>query len=384
MIETVKLKNVIGANNRLSRHALQTDVGQFVAAAQNVDLDDTGRALRRSGFSEVAPLTTGRSLFSANGFTLLADGTSLKSVVSFAPYSAVTVDTVAANNISYAAINNDIYYSDGVKLGRLDQYGAAHNVAIPVPVSLSGTAIAGALDAGRYQATITYFYDQVEGGAIASIVVDLAATGGIRLTLPASPAGVTGIGVYLSSANGDKPYLHSTVAPSAGTVDLTSKATGRHCRTELKGPMPAGNIVRHYLTLLLVASGKTLYYSDSYNFGLTTPGKNYITFAEDISIVRPCIKGVYVVAGNKTYWLNSLGVNEQDMVPVLPYGAVAGSDGEMPNAEKVFWLSAKGLVVADQTGQVANLNEPNLLLDLTGSGASLFIEGNNRIVATNG
>lgn len=384
MTKTARLKSIIGINNRLSRHALQTEVGQFVAAAQNVDLDDTGRASRRSGFTEVSALTTGRSLFSANGFTLLADGTNLKSVVSFAPYSAVTVDTVAANKISYAAINNDIYYSDGVKLARLDQYGAVHNVGIPVPASLPGTAIAGALDAGRYQATITYFYDQVEGGAIASIIVDLAATGGIRLTLPASPAGVTGIGVYLSSANGDKPYLHSTVAPGAGAVDLTSKATGRQCRTELKGPMPAGNIVRHYLTVLLVASGKTLYYSDSYNFGLTTPGKNYITFADDITIVRPCVKGVYVVAGSKTYWLTSLGVTEQDMVPVLPYGAVAGSDGEMPNAEKVFWLSAKGLVVADQMGQVANLNESNLLLDLAGSGASLFIEGNNRIVATNG
>ena len=383
MIKTTKLKTILGVNNRLSRHALQTDVGQFVAAASNVDLDDTGRASRRSGFSEVSPLTTGRSLFSANGFTLFADGTELKSVVEFDPYAAVTVDTVAANKISYAAVNDDIYYSDGVKLARLDRYGATHKVGIPVPASLSGAAIAGSLDGGRYQASITFFYDDIEGGAFSSIVVELSSTGGIRLTLPASPAGVTGIGVYVSSANGDIPYWHSTVAAGTETVDVTTRATGRQCLTELKGPLPAGGIVRHLLGRLLVADGSTLYYSDPYNFGLTTPARNYIQFAEDITIVRPCVNGVYVVAGT-TYWFSGIGTPEQSLLQTLPYGAVAGSDGEIPNAEKVFWLSEKGLVIADQTGQAVNINESNLLLNLTGSGSALFVEGNNRIVATNG
>lgn len=375
-----KLGPFLGENNRLPRHALRTQDGSFLAATQNVDLDDSGRLSRANGTTLVEALTAGRSGFSANGFSLLADGTDLLSIVSFAPFSAVAVDTVAANPISYAAINDDIFYSDGVKLMRLDSLGVAHPVGVPVPVFSAAAQVAGDLQAATYLYALTYFYGDEEGGASALRAIDAA--GGIQIPLPTPPAGVTHIGVYCTGPNGDILLRHSKVAAETPTATITATPSGTDCLTLNNGPMPAGDHVAHLLDRLLVASGDTLYFSDPYNFGLTTPAKNYIRFPAAITNVVPCKDGVYVAA-DKTWWITNL--NDPLGDPVLPYGAVARSAGKMLYENKVFWLSKYGPVIGDSAGQVLNVVEKNLQLDLSGSGAGVHIaDGTPRIVVTNG
>ncbi|OHD21347.1 MAG: hypothetical protein A2Y38_16565 [Spirochaetes bacterium GWB1_59_5] len=383
--KTAKLGPFLGINNRLERHALSVPkTGDYLADAVGADLDVTGRLSRADGSTSVAALTTGRSLFCDGERMLYADGTILKRITDMTTYAASTVDTVAASRVAYEPINGEIFYTDGVKLACLQADNTVRPVGIPVPTSLSGAAIlTGTLQPAWYQATITYFQGAEEGGAYPSINVELTATGGVRFTLPASPAGVTAIGVYLSGPNGEVPMLYDVVAPATATVDLTAPPTGRACETQFKAPMPAGSILTHIPGRLLVAAGDFVYYSDPYNFGLTTPAKNYVPFSKPVSVMIACEVGVYVVA-DKAYWLPGLDSPEMSMPVVLPYGAVAYSQTRHPTEKKVFWLSEKGLIVGDNQGQVANMQEKALLLNLSGEGASLFIEGNNRIVTTNG
>ena len=97
-MKPAKLGPFLGENNRLPRHALHVEkTGDFLAATQNVDLDDSGRLSRANGTTLVEALAAGRSGFSANGFSLLADGTDLLSIVSFvALYLFVTLLGVLA------------------------------------------------------------------------------------------------------------------------------------------------------------------------------------------------------------------------------------------------------------------------------------------------
>lgn len=384
IVNTATLGPFLGENNRLPRHALQKkDVGSFIADSANIDIDVSGRISCASGNTLLHSLTTGRSGYSNGTFSLIADGTNLYSIVSFNPFSAVAVDTVASSSVAYTSINDEVYYSDGVKLMRLDNLGSVNKVGIPVPVFSEGTPTSGFLDPAWYQYTLTYFYDSEEGGAAASYNVELGASSGLVISIPSLPSGVTHVGVYFSGPNGEIPFLHSKVVAGTSSVTVTSVPTGRAVLTQFKGPMPSGSILASIPGYLGVASGNTFYYSEPYNFGMTNPAKNYIPFPATISVVVGCINGFYIVA-DKTYWVSGLGTDQFEANPVLPYGAVSGTRSFMPNDNKAFWLSNRGLVIGDSQGQVKNVQEENLLLNLSGSGASLFVEGNNRIVATNG
>jgi hypothetical protein len=383
VVKTAKLGPFLGINNRRERYALNVPkVGDFLADAVGADLDVTGRLSRADGSTLVAALTTGRSVFSDGERMLYADGTSLKRITNMATYAADTVDTVSANRIAYEAINGEIFYTDGVKLSCLQADNTVRPVGVPVPASLGAAAASGTLDPATYQVTITYFNGVEEGGAYPPVAVDLASAGGIALTLPAAPAEVTHVGLYISGPNGEVPMLHSVIAPT-DSVTITTPATLRACHTLHKARMPDGELLTHLDGRLLVADGAFVYYSDPYNFGLTTPTKNYVPFPAVVTVMIACENGVYVVA-DKAYWLSGFDAPEMAMPMVLPYGAVAFSQTRHPTEKKVFWLSEKGLIVGDDQGQVVNMQEKNLLLDMTGEGASLFIEGNNRIVATNG
>lgn len=377
----------LGENNRLQPHALEVNVkgrraGSYLAASNNIVIDPTGRIESRGGFTETLPATTGRSLCAKAGKMLFADGDSLKQV-SFSPYAATTIDTVSSGRVCYAESNGDIYYSDGVKLSCLEAGGVVRSVGVPLPVSLAASTTTGALAPAWYQVTITYFNGVEEGGAYQSQNVELTATGGIHLVLPATPVGVTAIGAYLSGPNGEVPLLYNIYAPATATIDITAPATGRAVQLQFKDQMPAGELLAFHDARLLSAIGQVVYYSEPYNYGLTVPSTNYIQFPEEVTVMQPCVGGVYIVA-DKTYWLTGLGTDQMDLMPMLPYGAVKHTSEYLPTQKQVFWLSERGVVVGDEQGQVKNIQEESLLLSLAGEGAALYIEKHNRIVATNG
>lgn len=379
----VRLGPFLGLNNRLKRHALTVpDKGAYLADAVNVDLDATGRLSCSNGQAKVSALSSAHSLFGNQNTMLFASGGSLHRVTDMTTLSHTSIDTVAGSHVSYVEINGEIFYSDGSKIRCLSAANVVRSVGIPVPASLSAGAAGGTLQPAWYQATITYFVGDEEGGAFPSVNIELSSAGGIALFMPATPSGVTAIGVYVSGPNGEVPMLHSIIAPT-GMFVITGEPTLRACQTQFKQPMPAGAILATLPGYLFSASGNAVSYSDPYNFAITSPEKNYIPFSSEVSVMIGCENGLYVVA-DKTYWITGFGTPELNMLPILPYGAVKWSQTKHPTEKKVYWLSRRGLVVADDQGQIANLQEKALLLDLQGAGASLFIEGNNRIVTTNG
>jgi hypothetical protein len=92
--------------------------------------------------------------------------------------------------------------------------------------------------------------------------------------------------------------------------------------------------------------------------------------------------GVYVAA-DVTYWVAGADImNAQQVVEVLPYGAIPKSACLSDNKETAVWYSVKGVVMADIQGQVKNLQEQALALNITGtSGACMYNSDESRVIA---
>lgn len=175
----------------------------------------------------------------------------------------------------------------------------------------------------------------------------------------------------------DSGGTHTVIAHNDESLYLPTSVVQR-------GTMPAGHILSSIPGRLLSAYDSTLYFSELFNFASSLKVGGYIPFPETISVMIGCGNVIYVVS-DKTYVIAGLGTEEITMRTVLPYGAVRFSQSRHPAKQQVQWLSNKGIVVADDQGQAVNVQYETMLLDLTGTGASVFIEAsNNRIVATNG
>ncbi len=137
--------------------------------------------------------------------------------------------------------------------------------------------------------------------------------------------------------------------------------SGRQCETLGLAPMPPGTIVRHALGRLVVASGRTLVFSEPYRYGLTNPTESYITFSAPITVVAPTQNGLYVCA-EETYWLPSLP--PADISTVLPFGALAHSDvfldAQTEDDQYCAWMSPRGAVTATISGKATLVQDGNL------------------------
>lgn len=385
IVKTVTLGPFLGENNRLPRTSLNTVVDRtrvaYLAATDNVDVDQSRTLKSGRGQTLFQPLADGHSLTCLAGKMLFADDDTLYRVTSFAPLTTTTVCAVAGK-VSFEDINGEIFFTDGDSLRCLQADNTVRKVGLPVPGTLSLAATAGALPAGDYLVAVTWFNGAEEGAASPVANITLATAGGITVTLPTAPTEATHVGIYLSTPNGTVLRLHSVIAP-ASSATLTAEATGRECRTLGRWPMMPGSLITHIPGRLLTAEGNRLYISDAYNFAMLPPVKGYVEFPAEITVIAGNTNGVYVVA-DKTYWLINPGTEQMDMNPVFNYGAVKFSQSKHPTEKQVVWLSAKGVVIGDESGQVKNITEDTLKLDLSGTGASLYLYEDNRIIATNG
>lgn len=199
---------------------------------------------------------------------------------------------------------------------------------------------------------------------------------------PHCPAGASAVSSHLD-ANGDTITTATAFEMSTGVPRLTTytsapnssvlrDVTGAICTTLLLQPLPAGDILAFLNGRLFSALGSVLSYSEPYLLNLYNPGRNYIVFPAPITMVEPCQNGVYVSA-DQTYWIAG-DPSAAELNPVLPYRAVRGTSGPVPNENSCYWLSERGIVVGTQTGEVKNLQESVIATGGADSGAGLFRE----------
>ncbi len=366
-----------------------------LALATNIELDETGRARLRTGTSSVYAGTV-HSLWSDNELALFAEGASLKQLAT--DYSATVLDTITvADPISYAKVNDQVYWSNATDLGVIDD-GTARSWGLPVPATQPATAgVAGSMPAGVYQYVVTYVRaDGQESGAGAALTITVAANGSLTFDVPASadPA-VAYKRVYLSTPDGDVLYRASLIAnatlTTSYTLDTSEFESGDELETQFLSPPPPGQIVGYFQGAMYVAVGAYLFHSEPHAHELFNL-KKYLPMDGDITLFAANEdEGIFVGTTKAVYWLAGNDPLKFTAVKRTPYGAIAGAlayvegkkfgDGALQTRQLPMWLSAKGVCVGLPGGVVSNLTEDDYALASSGAGAALFRADTNQFLA---
>lgn len=370
----------LGINNRLPDFALATKNGRWLREAENVDITNSGNVVRRKATALVQAMTSPHSLF--NGFLVRA---SMLYAVTLPAYTETLVKVLSSDApMSYCEYNGATYYSNGTDSGKIID-GAWYPMGMETPDAPTATVIAGTLFAGKYQIAVSYSNATTgeEGGISASSNYELASDGGLRVTLPGSSPGATHVNVYVSTVNGSIPMLHSTVAASTATLDVTTNATGREANQRFEQPLPSGSRLFVFNGRLCSVVGTDLFYGVPYRLGYYVEVEGQITFPESISTAVGNQLGCYVAA-DKTYWLQGSDLGAVEIVrTVFPYGAVPGTEFQVPHKALVGWFGEKGVVLAGADGQAEAVMEDAVDVVPLKSGTSTVFEtrGYRRVVS---
>lgn len=367
----------LGINNRLPAFALHKhDVGDYLSAAMNVDIDNSGSILRRNAAAVVQAMSGAHSLFMTSDTTgFLVRGGMLYSIT-LPSYTETLVKVLSNDNpVYYAMDNGAVYYSNETDSGCI-RSGVWYPWGLPTPNTPTTSVIAGSLDKGTYQIAVSHYNSVTgeEGGISASTNPVLSSTGGFRVTLPAATPGADKVILYVSTTNGSVPMRVNADIP-AGTAyyDVTTYATGRESNQRYEEPLPAG---RPFIFngCLCSIKGSMIYEGSPFRPGYFLPAAGYIPFPTDVSNAVPAQNGIYVVA-DKTYWLPCTRMAEvgEAIQDVLPYGGVKTTAFGSPTSPEVGWFGAQGIVVADQFGKVKAMMSDNVMMTAPASGISAVI-----------
>ena len=367
-MDTTRLGPFLGMDNRRPDTKLVTADGSYLRNAVNVDLGVDGSPKRRPGVTKVLSADDCHSFYGCGDHGYFAAYATLYHVDAAYAATALLTDLTPGVRLSYTQTPLGTVAADGSRLWLLNgTLAEPFTLDVPRLAPLLEATAGGALPAGRYQVALASTRAGQVSGTTVPEVVDVPANGVLTLYgLPASDCAV-----YLTPPDGEV-FFHVADTTSSTLTFSTLPDYGGQCPTLLQRPMPSGSLVRHHKGRLLTASGSTLYYSEPFAPALHDPLRGYIAFPAPITLVEPCQNGVYIAA-DQTYWIAG-DIADAELNPVLPYGAVLGASGEVPNSNSVWWMSERGLVTGTQDGQVQNLQEKNVVVDKATVGAALFRE----------
>lgn len=389
-----------GINNVAAEDALPRDQSLppkpiALRDAVNVDLDNAGWPSRREGSTLVYTAVLAHSLWSEPGlpFGLLVDGGVLHAVDATTLAKQSLGLAVGSLPLSYARINDRVYLSNGVisAMIGLDLQVSPWAPEQPGRPELS-TASGYSLRAGRYQVAVT-FTDALgrESGTPSAVVVEVPDFDGAAIIakLPAPGATTARINIYMTDADDSVLRLQASLVALEG-VELEhligQPATGRALSTQFLEPMPAGHIVRYQNGRQYVARGREVLWSEPLRYGLWNP-KNRVLFSDSIAVLEPVgdagDAGIYVAAGERTYWLDGADPKDFTQRIVHSHGAVRGSALSVP--AEVFdpqargvvsaWLSNNGhFCIGMPGGKLASLKEGEAVVDGADSAAVMLRE----------
>lgn len=367
----------LGENNRLPDYKLGAgDAGAFVRSAVNVDLTDVGTFQRRSGASLAIPGVDCHSLWSGLASSFYVDADVLHRIeLDGEPTTVIAAGLPVARRMAFTDTPVQVCCTNGLDIFRIAG-NALVQLGIEPPHMQPSLAVStgGGMYAGTYQVAVSFLApDGEESGASFPVVATVPENGILTISDIEQRVGFETC-VYISTANGTDLYRYARTGLTELVVPVPFLGDGVLCRTLYRTRMPPGQIITCLNGRLFVAAGNALYYSEPYALGLHNPAQGYIPFAENITMVEPCQNGLYVSA-DQTYWIDG-SVLTADLNPVLPYRAVFGTSGPVPNKNECFWYSERGVVVGDQDGKVKNLQEATVATSAAVAGASMFHEHN--------
>lgn len=377
----------------------------YVRDMENVlSTRDGQRPSRRDGYG--IAFHSGSQVHSAWGdgdfpLMLFVDSGTLYGVGSTGDTPDPLVYGLSSGPVSYTRVNQDVYWSNGVQSGMILPDGQVYQWACELPSGQPTLTDAGGgqLDSGSYQVAMT-FIDRLgrESGTGLAGVVTISG-GGITLSSIPQPSStdVTSIRIYMTSADGDILHHVLTIPTGIPSASIGQRNATIPLATQFHVPLPAGEVVATAFARLFVARKNVLHWSDALRYGQGNPAQNYVRFANNVTLLAAVADGsegagIYIAAGERTYWMTGANPSEWRQVIAYPHGAIAGTLALSPGsvwgleteAPVPSWLASNGQhCVGLPGGQVVAYNASRATTDLAEYGASMIREvDGQRVMAT--
>ena len=298
-----------------------------LARADNVNLDNTGKLLTRSGYLKRINGAF-HSLWSNNTICLFVKGAELHQL-----QSDLITSTVIRNDLSlgflmsYREVNGFIYYSNSKQTGIFSAAGnRTWGLAVPIFQPLAN-AINGSLKQGTYQYALTYIRrdGQESGTGIADRIVlkDNEAINFYDIPVSSDPD-VSHKILYVSAQNGDVLYRATTLFNNVTSAVFNGGELRSPLSTQFKQQAPAGHLVSYFDGYMYVASDKFILYSDTYGYELFDM-RDYLPFDSMVTMFAPVQDGVFIGTENRIYFVQGKDPKQFILTIKANYGVVANT-----------------------------------------------------------
>lgn len=375
-------------------------------AANNIDIDKTGRIGRRAGYT-LRAAGASHSLWAdrLQEVCLLVSGGNLNRLQTDYTQSVVKALADATSRMAFERVSDRIYFSNGTDVGVYEN-AAARTWGLPMATLPGAVATSGNMPAGKYQFTLSWLRaDGQESGAPMCGLIELPESGGIVFSLPVSShPDVVGKVLYLSPPNAEIPMEAAAVANATTSITWLSDPSTlcEPLTVQFMQPAPAGQLIAFYRGHMFVAAGDTLYISEPYAYELFDL-RRYLQLDGRITLLAPFSdkdrssdanrdSGFFVGTDRSCGVIAGTDPTSFQYVPKADYGAIFGAvdyvdgslfhEGQAGARQLPMWLTTQGICVGMPDLLINNLTRAKYSFPAAGRGAALFMPGPKRFIAT--
>lgn len=375
---TVEIKAHSGIRNDVSSERFSPS---DLLTGINIDIDETGQVSRRLGVAQISAGATS-SLWSADTHAYYVRSNSLYQLN--VDKTTKVLATGVAKRVAYESVAGVVYWSDGLRAGRVSD-GASHQWGVtPPPNAFTLREVPGDLPAGSYGVTLVYMRGSQESGAPRGQFITVADNSALRIdNIPvSSDPTVTGKALYITSQNGEVFFRSAILHPSDTSVTVFDLAAAvLPLRTQFKGAAPAGNMLGFHGSRMYVVQGDTLWYSDPFEYELFDLRSSFIRFPSNITLFAPVNDGVFLGIEDETFFLQGMEPSQFVSTTVASYGAIPGTlvypaldlvlKGDIQGSAGM-WMSQRGVCLGLTGGQFSNLTSARFTASSARRGGALF------------
>lgn len=321
-----------------------------VTEAVNVDIGPEGAVTQRRGYASLG--TNVHSLFQFGQRTL---GVVNGFIAEIFDTNARSLGMSIVGPLSWCTLLDKAVFTNSGVLGWVDG-GAAVELGIDPP---SVTIVGSSTPPAEYMAGVASIAPSGEEGPLSGLV---NAGPGAVLTIVAGAPGR----VYMTRKNGKILYDIGSFKEGATMYRIPDMPPyGRPCESHLLSRMPGGQYARYWRGRLLVARGRTLYYSMPLRYGAYDPSFGQTKFEAKINFIESVETGVYVaVAGQGTFYLSGeepakwerklvdVTPAQPGAVTVIPTVQLRALNLPSPAGWTAVWLTDKGFALGLVGGMV--------------------------------
>ena len=234
-------------------------------------------------------------------------------------------------NVSYALMNDDVFWTDGSSIGQVTAKGETGVWGMPSPPLPLVTATGvGGLAAGIYQVAMSAVAPNgLESGVSGTVRIEVAEGGGIEVTTP-NATGVA-FAFYRTPVNGASEELRFYGQyPPGQTALLGVGNLGKRLESLYAvRPLPGQCLMAHK-GRLWGASGKVVWFTSERSPHWLFPSVGYYQFESEVAVVGATEDGLFVGLYDRVYYLQGADPYQMTQRPVSSVGAVKGSGLEIP------------------------------------------------------